>query len=313
MRFLLPGWGVARAGEERLIFAEAFELGGGEGPFGEVEGGDAGVEDVPRGVAAVVQVRDDVDVLRGHVALRDEDGRLPFAIRRHVDDDHGVAGVPADDEDIPDPQVGHGYGRQFAGKRRAPGVHEHAVEVLPEGGMARVRRGALIPFDLIPLDPDPVTVGPFGVVGAESAREVEPDLLAPARRPEILRSETDDRIRALLQVFLPDLHVDDGIRTPLPGLGQSVIEPHHASLRLERQPSQIRPEIPGLHPGESRRDVNAPDAPLRRGRGGAGQEGQEGEGEVEELFHDLGDLQIFGQGYIRERKACVTVRMSLRL
>ena len=286
MRFLLPGLGVARAGEERLIFPEAFDLGRGEGPFGEVEGADAGVEDVPGGVAAVVQVRDDVDVLRGHVALRDEDGRSPFPIRRQVDDDHGVAGVAAADEDVPDPQVGHGGRSQFAGKRCGPGIHEHAVEVLPEGGMARIRRRAPIPFDLIPLDPDAVAVGPSGVVGAESVREVEADRVAPAGRPEVFRPKADDRICALLQVLRPDLHVDDGIRTPLPGLGPPVIQPHDASRRLERQRPQISAESPGLHPGESRRHVNAPDRPLRRRGGGAGQEGQEGQEEVGEVFHD---------------------------
>ena len=94
---------------------------------------------IPGGAIRRCGVTQDVNILRGHVALQQQEAFFAGCrVLDHVGDEHGVAGKAALDEDITDGDFVEGNRFQLALQRIGAGVGEHVVHVLAKRRIALV-------------------------------------------------------------------------------------------------------------------------------------------------------------------------------
>ena len=180
-----------------------------KGPFGrrQLAAGSGGIP----GIVPRARVVENVNFLRGHVALGQEKQTLTFGARSHIHHKDRVAGETAVNEDISDlhrRRVRHRL--ELPGKRGRACIGEYRVEILTKIRIARIGLRRPTPGDEILLHNGTHSCRPVSPSCRIAAGESERDRVFVAAGIQIFSAQPDHRIGALLKVLVTHIHIEHG-------------------------------------------------------------------------------------------------------
>ena len=158
---------------------------------------------------------------------------------------------------------------QLAAERQRAGVGEHDVEPAAQALVRQALALPRAPGHRRAGDGRRHALGIGLEAVAVAAGEIEGEVPGGPAAEQILGAQSDDGVRALLQVRAADVDVDHGRHFRLVGLLAAVVKADRCAVGRQRQVAQPLGEAPGLRAGARKsfgRSKTLGDRPGRRGR-----------------------------------------------